>query len=331
MAKSTIIGRQSKKSYQQNYKFTDTALVNDATYFDYLERMKKIALSMFEWVNLPSNMNSRWLERTLYYNGQAALLKDDKLGFINTACSSAGYVDIYGLPTAINCYSFGYQKQLPVYKGINPYVNKKVKKEDNEAILVLNDWEGVPTCSTIELFALRLYEIQRTIDTNVKTQKFPIMVVVDEKQRLFMENLYSSYDGNQPFIFGDSMQLSDGILKSINTGAPFVADKLNEYKKDIWNEMLIFLGVNTISTEKKERMIRDEVSSNNELINLNLQSYLAPRLKACEQFNEKYNLKGTDKEISVRVRSDLENFIKHEYNSFMGLEESEGVKEDGKI
>lgn len=43
-----------------------------------------------------------------------------------------------------------------------------------------------------------------------------------------------------------------------------------------------------------------------------MQSFLAPRQKACEQFNEKFGLKGTDKEISVRVRSDLNNIIKQE-------------------
>ena len=44
----------------KNNRFIDSALVNDATYFDYLERFKKIALSMFEWVNLPSSMNAMY-------------------------------------------------------------------------------------------------------------------------------------------------------------------------------------------------------------------------------------------------------------------------------
>ena len=70
-----------------NYKFVDSLIINDATYIDYLERLKKVALSIFEWVNLPSSMNARWLERSLYYNGQCALLKDKKYGFINTNCS----------------------------------------------------------------------------------------------------------------------------------------------------------------------------------------------------------------------------------------------------
>lgn len=298
-----------KKKNNPNYKFTDSALVNDATYYDYLNRFKKIALSMFEWVNLPSSMNARWLERCLYYNGQASLLKHEKYGFINTNCASAGKINIYGLPTELNCYSFEFQENRKLYSGLNP-INKK--KDTEEAILVLNNWEGVPTAQTMELFAYRLYEAERTADVNIKAQKTPVLVVVNEKQRLLMENLYSQYDGNKPFIFGDNEQLNTDILKSINTNAPFIADKIMKYKKDIWEEALTFLGINSLVTEKKERLITDEANSNNELINLNLQSFLAPRLEACREFNEKFGLTGTDKEISVRVRSDLYNIIKKE-------------------
>ena len=102
------------------------------------------------------------------------------------------------------------------------------------------------------------------------------------------------------------------MLKAINTEAPYVADKLSEYKKELWNEFLTFIGVNNIDVEKKERLISGESSSNNESINLNLMSYLEPRKKACKQFNDLFGLTGTDKEISVRVRSDLFNVIKQE-------------------
>lgn len=322
------------KRKNSNYKFTDSALVNDDTYFDYLERFKRIALSMFEWVNLPKSMNARWLERCLYYNGQASLLKTKDYGFINTNCCSSGKINIYGLPTKLNCYSFEFQSIRKLYTGLNPLDTEKQReaKETNECILVLNNWEGVPTCRTMELFALRLYEAERTCDVNIKAQKTPVLVVVDEKQRLMMENLYSQFDGNQPFIFGDSGQFNTDILKAIKTDAPFIADKVMEYKKEIWNEALTYLGVNNIMLEKKERLVTDEANSNNELINLNLQSFLAPRLEACRQFNEKFGLTGTDKEISVRVRSDLYNVIKKEMSvtkDFQTNEEkiNEDVKE----
>ena len=320
-----------KNNYKNNYKFTDSLMINNATYVDYLERFKRIALSMFEWVNLPKSMNARWLERCLYYNGQAALLKDKEYGFINTNCSSAGYINIYGLPTRLNCYSFEYQTQRKLYTGLNPTLTDKQReqKESQECILVLNNWEGIPTCTSMELFAYRLYEAQRTCDVNIKAQKTPVMVIVDEKQRLLMENLYNQYDGNQPFIFGDKEQLSaDGMLKAISTQAPYVADKITDYKKEIWNEALTYLGINNIMVDKKERLITDEANSNNELINLNLQSFLAPRQEACRQFNEKFGLTGTDKEISVRVRSDLYNIIKREMSITKDYELPEFVESE---
>ena len=98
----------------------------------------------------------------------------------------------------------------------------------------------------------------------------------------------------------------------MNTEAPYVVDKLTEYKKEIWNEALTYLGINNISVKKKERLTENESNENTELVNLNLQAMLAPRLEACRQFNELFGLTGTKKEISVRVRSDLENIIKKE-------------------
>ena len=289
----------------KDIRFLDSALINSQTYFDYVERIKKICLSMFEWVNLPESMNARYLEECLYYKGQASLLKDELYGFINTQCASNGYLNIYGLPSSLNCYSYQYNSIRNLYTGLEG-------TEDKDCILVMNNWQRVPTATTVELFCQRLAEAEMTASVNIKAQKTPVLIVVDENQRLMMENLYSQYDGNRPFIMGDKNQVGDGVVKSINTGAPFIADKIMEYKKDIWNECLTFLGVNNLSNEKKERMITDEASSNNELINLNLQSMLVPRQEACKQFNKLFGLEGTDKEISVRVRSDLYNIIKQE-------------------
>ena len=175
----------------------------------------------------------------------------------------------------------------------------------------------------MELFALRLYEAEQTAMVNIKAQKTPVLLLMDEKQRLTMENIYSQYDGNKPVIFGDKNSLGENVIKSINTQAPFIADKIIDYKKEIWNEALTFLGINNIMVDKKERLITDEANSNNELINLNLQSYLAPRQEACRQFNEKFGFTGTDKEISVRVRSDLHNIIKNAQSIVQDFKEQE--------
>lgn len=282
--------------------FRDAIMMNDQTYVDYLERMKKICLSMFEWVNLPDSCNARFLEMCLFYNGQAALLYSDDYGFINTMAADGGYINIYGLPTEINCYSYRFNERRSLYT-----VDTGAEKGE-ECILVMNNYERIPTTASVSLFAYRLAEAQRTADVNIKAQRTPLLITTDQKQYFTLKKMYEEYDGNTPAIFADKNIISPDALKSLKTDAPFIANDIMEYKLKIWDEFLTFMGLNNLA-EKKERLITSEVDSNNEVINLNLQALLIPRKEACRQFNEKYGLMG-ERAIDVRVRSDLYNVIK---------------------
>lgn len=317
------MGRK-RQNYRNNYKFIDSAILNDMTFQDYLDRFTKVALSIFEWVNLPTSMNAMYLEKCLFFYGQATMLKDKDFGFINTKCCSNGKINLYGYPTSLHCYSYEYQTNRRLYTGINTPINN----EYTDCILVQNNWERIPTSGTMELFAYRLYEAERTCDVNIKAQKTPVLLLIDENQRLTMENLYNQYNGNRPVIFGDKNNLDSNKIQAISTEAPFVADKIMDYKKEIWNEALTFLGINNIMIDKKERLVTDEANSNNELINLNLQSYLAPRQEACKQFNEKFGFTNTDKEISVRVRSDLHNIIKNAESIVNDYQDIDGLNDN---
>lgn len=289
---------------KNNSQFIDSAFLNDSTYIDYLSRMRKVATSIFEWENLPDSMDARFLEETLFLYGQATLLYDEKYGFINTRCADGGFVNIYNLPTELNCYSNQYSVYRKLYTG---FKNEEKQVDDEQCILVMNNFDRIPTAQTIELFAYRMYLAQRSCDVNIMSTRTPVLIIGTDKQKLTLENLYSQYDGNRPFILGDKDIISNDMMRSIDTKAPYVADKLSEYKKEIWNEFLQFIGVNAIDVEKKERLISGESNANNEVINLNLQSYLVPRQQACKKFNELF---GTN--ISVRVRSDLFNVIKQQ-------------------
>lgn len=282
--------------------FRDAIIMNDKTYVDYLGRMKKICLSMFEWQNLPASMNARYLEMTLFYNGQAALLYDDDYGYINTMAADGGYINIYGLPTEVQCYSHRFNQRRSLY------MTDTGEEKGKECILVMNNYERIPTTATVSLFAYRLAEAQRTADINIKAQRTPLLITTDQKQLFTLKKMYEEYDGNTPAIFADKNVISPDALKAIKTDAPFIVQDIMDYKREIWNEFLTFMGISNLS-EKRERLISNEVDSNNELINLNLQALLVPRKEACRQFNEKYGLMG-EKAIDVRVRSDLYNVVK---------------------
>lgn len=317
------MGRKFNKPRMKaiNSNFEDAMLLNSRSYMDYLERMKKIALSMFEWVNLPDTMDARYLEMCLYYKGKAGLLYDEDYGFINTQVADSGYLNIYGLPTKLNCYSYSYNKMRELY------ISGSDLPAEEECILVMNNFQQIPTASTIELFAYRLAEAQRTADINIAAQKTPILILTDKNQELTLRNLYAQYDGNSPVIFGDRNVLNEKPMDTINTQAPYIADKLQDYMRDIWNSFLTFLGINNLD-EKKERLITSETGSNNELINMNMQSYLIPRKQACKEFNEKFGLTG-EKAIDVKLRSDLYNLIKENESIVSNYELEKGEENDG--
>lgn len=277
---------------------------NAQTFDDYFNRMRKIVLSMFEWENLPDSMDARFLERVLFEDGQASVLKDTEKGLIiNTRCADNGYINIYEMPTQINCFSTNFRVDRLVFNGI---MDDKLNA-DTQAVHVLNNWDRIPTWATVFDFAERLADAQKTCDINIRAQRTPILILGSRKQRETLENLYAQYDGYKPVIMGDEDYLSQDSIKSVNTEAPFIADKVQSYKKEIWNEFLTAIGVNTIDMEKKERLISGESNANNELINFNLQSLLATRKKACEQINKLFGLN-----VNVKVRSDLYNIIKQE-------------------
>lgn len=304
-----------------NSQYIETEALNSLTFEFYQRCFKKLCLSMFEWVDLPKGMDSRFLEEVLYYNGLATLLYTEKYGYINTASTPSGNLNIYGLPTSINCFSYGFSEIRKLYTGL---ANEEAKKTN--CILVLNCQDRESTFSSMELFAYRMYKAERSADININATKSPIVILADEKTKLSMINAYAKYDGNEPVIVGKKGQFNLDDINSIDTRAEFIADKLQDYKKGIWNELLTFLGINNLN-EKKERMVTEETNQNNEVINLNLQSFLIPRKEACNQFNELFNTN-----INVRVRSDLANTIKRMESIVTDYTPTEGevIEDDNK-
>lgn len=254
-------------------KKRDNLDINSLTINDYYDRLKTISLSLFEWKGLPESCNPRFLELTLYTYGRALFIEDNTMGYLNMRCTPSGQLNNYDEPVSFTAYSTIY--------------NREFLRDD--CVLIRNNLLEKPTETTVLLFSTRLTEAERTIDTNIKAQKTPVIIRCDDKDRLTMENLYKKYDGNEPFILGAKNLNLDG-LKVLKTDAPFVADKLQVYKMQIWNEALTFFGVNNANTEKRERLITDEVKSNEEVIFLNSESMLLTRQIAAEEINKKYGL-----------------------------------------
>jgi hypothetical protein len=262
--------------------FDESMILNNFTYRQYLNRLTELAISMFEWKNLPKTVDARYLELHLFETGCMVYFKDEVIGDLCLDCIVNGRLDVYGNPLLRRAYS-----------GYNNY--QKLLKYDN-SVIIWNNYLHSNSILDVEMFARRLYNIDRIIDINANAQKTPVLVLGNEKQRLTLLNLYKEYDGNAPFIFGDK-NLDINALKALSTNAPYVCDKLYQLKTQIWNEALTYLGISNINIQKKERLITDEVTRNQGGTIASRYSRLETRRQAVEKINEMF---GTNIEVNYR-------------------------------
>lgn len=262
--------------------FDDSAILNNLTYLQYINRLTELAICMFEWKNLPASVDQRYLELHLFETGCMVYFDDDILGNLCLDCIANGRLGVYGDPILRRAYS-----------GYNNY--QKLLKESN-SVIIWNNYLHTNSILDVKMFAKRLYNIDRIIDVNANAQKTPVLVQGTEKQRLTLLNLYKEFDGNAPFIFGDK-NLDLSALKSIQTGAPYVCDKLYQLKTQIWNEALTYLGISNINIQKKERLITDEVTRNQGGTIASRYSRLESRRQAVKKINDMF---GTNIEVNYR-------------------------------
>lgn len=268
-----------------NRNFEDSALNNNRTYQQYLQRLTELSLSMFEWKNVPESVDVRFLELTLFEDGHALFFEDEELGHLALQSTINGAMNVYRIPIKRRAYAVnGYQREL----------------DNTNSVIIWNNYLHTNSILDIRQFAKRLYNLDRIVDVNANAQKTPILLQGTEQQRLTLMNLYMQYDGNMPVIFGDKGLDTKGIT-SITTQAPYVADKIYELKTQIWNEALTYLGISNINTQKKERMITDEVRRNQGGVVASRYSRLQSRKEACDEINKMFGLN-----MSVDFREDFQ-------------------------
>lgn len=283
-----------------NGLFGESAVMNNATYIQYFNRLVELSISMFEWQGLPETVDPRYLELHLFQNGSMVYFRDEVMGDLCLDCIANGQFDVYGNPISRRAYSSynQYQKTL----------------NESDSVIIWNNYLRQPSVLDVKMFAKRLYNLDRIIDVNANAQKTPVLVQGTEKQRLTLVNLYKEFDGNAPFIFGDK-NLDLNSLRAISTNAPYVADKLYQLKTQIWNEALTYLGISNLNIQKKERMITDEVQRNQGGTIASRYSRLEARREAVDKINRMF---GTD--ISVDYREDFQIANEDEDNAGEGGE-----------
>lgn len=262
--------------------------INFTRIYDYY---KMLALNMFTWENLPQTMNSRYIENALYENGLCLVNNDTNMGLISVPCNYGADMNINGESTEVITSGYNYIKTIN-------YINNK------NCVLIRNNDLAKATRHYINNYAERMLEVEMCIRANINQQKFPWFINATEKTKKSLEIIFEKVENFEPFILANrEIGLGDNALEVLTMPTPYVADKLNEYKYELEREILTFLSLNN-NFEKKERLLTDEINSNNDFISTNAMLMYKNRLQACEEINKKFGL-------NVKVLPNKEMIIKY--------------------
>ena len=289
----------------------ESAELNNWTFNHYFYTMLELAVNSFEWINLPDEIDARFLEYLINVNGYALFFRDDVAdAYVAANASLGGNLNIYHVPEYRRAFA------------PNGY-NYECTPENS--VIIYNNYLRTPTYGSILYYSKKLYAIERTLDTEIFTARIPAFIACEESQRLTMENLMMKYDGNIPLIFGnknfDMSSLKVLDLKPNDKGEKM--ERLYTMKRKYWYEALAYLGIDTANEEKKERLITAEVERGNSLTEQMRYTRLNARRNAAKQINKMF---GLEIEVNYREQNTTTMEVFEDVNLYNGAALSGGEK-----
>lgn len=250
----------------------------------YMRVLTEFATSRFKWEGLPEEIDRRFLELELFRHAVVVFFYDDKNyeRYFALRGSGSGGWNMYDNPTKFTVTGNTMMSHLkPLTAG-------------SECIPIWSNTLRVPDWDLVLLQATKLADIERTIEINLQAMRKPWVIAVEDNERLTFENVWRQAQEGQPVIFGtetmSAASLRDKIsLLDLKIDKDLVLN-LQIAKAKIWNETMTFLGIDNANQDKRERLVAQEVSANNDQVSAARASALGAREYACEMINRKYRL-----------------------------------------
>lgn len=276
-----------------------TQMNNRNQFRETLYEMLTLAENVFEFKNLPDLIDVGYVNKVLLQNGSIAFFYDDALdSVVALPYDTIGNLDIYGRPINI------------MARAQNGKYYKKLSKDD--FVIMYDNSSRYPIYANIMQRAQRIALIKRTEDINIFQQRTPRIWKVPQDEKVTFEHMINDIDAGMETISAyKSMDLDE--LSVVMSPAPYVTDKLDDHLDKEWSEFYRLIGISSVTEQKKERLITDEV---NYSVGGNVASRFSrfiPRRDAVNLINKKWGLNIEvgyyDGEPTTNEESEVENYV----------------------
>lgn len=261
---------------------------NTALYNYFVRYLLQKAMSVFEW-RFPTSWAENYLLYVLYCWGYFAVVNTDKFGVIGLDCSISGY-DVFYQPTNVIITN-------PLIKRtLNPRIGVQCT-----LFRLQPNYSGI--MDIVSYYADLLALCAEAVGMNLVNSKLSYIFGATDKRSAesYKKAVDKIYSGDPAVIIDKSLFNDDGsnawTMYNQNVGQNYITDKVLSDMRKIEQMFATDIGIPNSNTDKKERMIVDEVNSNNFETQSRCDMWLQSLKKSC---TEARNMFGIDITVDWR-------------------------------
>ena len=219
----------------------------------YQRYLLKKALSVFKWT-LPAWWDENYFLYVLYCRGYAAIFDSGKFGVIPQECGLQGY-NVFYRPT--HCVI------------ANPLLDIKRRKIDEDCVLMQLQPDYMGVLDLCGHYAEKMALASSAINQNLWHTKIATVFFAgsDAEQQSVKKAFDRMSDGSPMVVVNKNLRDADGNLKyevfNRDVKQSYVISDLISDLRKIEAEFDTRIGVPNANTDKRERLITDEVNANN--------------------------------------------------------------------
>ena len=239
----------------------------------YQKHFLRKAMSVYKW-NVPDYWNFDYFLYTLYVQGFVAVLYTNEYGLVPQRCGLLGW------------------KLMEEPEGVfiaNQFmtINHRSIGDKCELFRINGDFSSM--METINFYSVACAKIMSGILVNIDNTKLAYLIPAEDKKSADKVKtvLNAVYNGEKAVIAKDLVN-NDWEFFTQNVGQNYIVSDLLSDLRKMENDFDTRIGINNTNVEKRERMISDEVNSNNGDTMSEAWERLQRLKKSCDSINEQF-------------------------------------------
>lgn len=242
--------------------------------------LTELAINRFKWEGLPDSVDVRFLEMTLHFRGLAIFYYEKDFDrFLVGRGSGSGALNMMDNPTEFI---------------VERPPNSALTLSGKECVPIWANYMRTPDSAITGIYSQRIAESAMTVDINMINERHPFIISVPEDKRLTMINVLKDLLKGEVAVFGTEQLMPNELkdhLNVFNAGLhPNTTINSMTVATRLWNEAMNLLGIQASNTDKKERMIVDEIRSNDGQVGASRAVALNARREACQRIKQLYGI-----------------------------------------